>query len=284
MTDQAATLRDLVQHKHSHHGEASKGKSKIITLLSGKGGVGKSWFSIQFSYDLTRKGYRTLVVDTNLYTPSLHVLTNTSPTYTLHQLLSTGKGISEEHIITLEENLHLLPNEAPESLQDNKIQDKAMVFLAELQPLMGNYDYIILDSKTGLDTWNMELTNASDDVLLLSLNEPTSIIDTYLLLKAAKPYLSVNTFSLLITQVFNQQSGEEAHQKLNQALSHFLDFRIPLLGVILFDYSLKMTITEQEAFWNSPACEKSSRSVDKIVISYCRKMSKKSILKDEEAL
>ena len=64
-------------------GEQTSGGAKIIAITSGKGGVGKTSLSVNLACELSRRGHRTIVVDTDLGLANAHILAGIKPKLTL---------------------------------------------------------------------------------------------------------------------------------------------------------------------------------------------------------
>ncbi|RMF61608.1 MAG: hypothetical protein D6748_01270 [Calditrichaeota bacterium] len=128
-----------------------------------------------------------------------------------------------------------------------------------------DYEFVIIDTHTGLSEWNVGIMQASKIIYIITVEEPTSIIDTYGFLKASRLFLPVEKFQLIINQVRNPNQGKEAHQKLNQALEHFQKFSIALAGVVEFDEQLREAIQQQTPLWEAGFDGIALQTVAKIV-------------------
>ncbi|MFZ0391266.1 MAG: P-loop NTPase [Calditrichia bacterium] len=253
--DQASSLRLLTgsrQRKADSH--PNHFPQQMMLVVSGKGGVGKSFFSLHLAQALSARQERVLLVDSNLMSPNLHVLTNKDPRYPLHHFLQHGRPFGKEALVPLQENLDLLGNHAAGSSEPHIAN--APYFVELLQPLATRYDYVVMDTQTGLNEWNLSLLQYADLSLLMSITDPTSVIDTYTFIKASLPYLATPRFQLVVNQVIGESSGLEAHNNLNAALSHFLNYRVDLLGMLPLDMEIKRSAVEQKPLWdvsrNSP--------------------------------
>lgn len=268
MKDQAARLREIIERRRQQPDGVLPDRLKPIAVMSGKGGVGKSFFCVQLAAALAGKGARVLLIDANLNTPSVHVLTNTTPVYTVHQALHNGLKAARISILQLTERLHLFPNEKPDEEPKGTHHHNIFTLLDVIRGVRPGYDHIILDTQTGLNEWNVSILQAAADVVVVSFNEPTAIIDTYTFLKAARLFTSNNKFQVLFNQLLNLTEGEEAHQKLNMALEHFLKFTVPLAGVIPFDMELKEAISHQAPFWEEGFDIPARQAVEKIATMF----------------
>ena len=268
MKDQAARLREIIENRRQHPDRIVKDGLNPIAIMSGKGGVGKSFFSVQLAAALTDKGARVLLIDANLNTPSLHVLTNTTPLYTVRQALHSGLKPTKASFTSLNEGWDLFPNEEPDNASQEGIQHNIFTLLDFIRRIHPPYHHIILDTQTGLNGWNVSILQAAASVVVVSFNEPTAIIDTYTFLKAARLFTSKAKFQVLFNQLLTLTEGEEAHRKLNMALEHFLKFTVPLTGMIPFDLELKEAISRQAPFWEEGFDIPARQAVEKIATMF----------------
>ncbi|GAB4337258.1 MAG: hypothetical protein Kow0037_19750 [Calditrichia bacterium] len=256
MMDQASNLRLLAESKNNQ--EDKRLRQETIIVTSGKGGVGKSSLSLILAYALARLNKRVLLVDANLQNPNLHILTNTDSQQPLRSWLDEQVPIEKSAIVELGDGLDLLPNNAMAAERRYYVQEDGAVFMDLLRPLAGEYEFVILDTQTGLNQWNLNLIARSDLSLVVSISDPTSVIDTYMLIKAALPHISQPNFQLVVNQVIGEQTGLEAHQNLNLALEHFMNYQVELLSMVPFDQEVVKAGFEQRPVWE---VTKSSRAL-----------------------
>lgn len=262
--DQATSLRSLAMERQNQLTLGASIPPRMLVVASGKGGVGKSFFSLHLAHALSASGERVLLVDGNLHNPGLHILTNTDPEFSLNYWISQAQPVEEKALIPLCENLDLVANSAPLSESAHYPGDVSDQLIELLAPLTTGYTYIIWDTQTGLTQRNLALLREADVNILLSITDPTSIIDTYTFIKAAMPYLSQPQFRLVINQFVGQKTGMEAYQNLNLALKHFLEYQIDLLGLIPFDMEVKRASLEQKPLWKFTRRSPALREIQKI--------------------
>lgn len=261
LSDQATSLRFLADQQRDEETGSRKNRRQMIIVTGGKGGVGKSFVSLHLSQALASTGKKVLLVDSNMRNPSLHILTNTDPVFPLRYWMEEARSVEQSGFIEISRNLDLLPNTPPDRQRKNRFPEDANMFLELLNPLAGGYDFLILDTETGLNTWNLSLILQAELTVLVSISDPTSVIDTYTFIKASFPHLSQPHFTLVINQVIEEKSGFEAYTNLNQALNHFLEYRIELLSLIPFDLKVKRAGLAQEPLWQFSGNSKVLQSI-----------------------
>ncbi len=262
--DQATNLRDLARERQNQWMPGASMSPQMIVVASGKGGVGKSFFSLHLAQSLSAAGDRVLLVDGNLHNPGLHILTNTDPAFPINYWISKAQVVEENALIPLCDNLDLVANNAPVRESTPYPGDFTDLLIELLAPLTAGYRYVIWDTQTGLTPRNLTLLRQADLTILLSITDPTSIIDTYTFIKAAMPYLPEPQFRLVINQFVGQKTGMEAYRNLNLALQHFLEYQIDLLGLIPFDMEVKRASLEQKPLWKFARRSSALRQIRKI--------------------
>ncbi len=245
MMDQAAKLREIARKRKEHQPQWKDGKARYLAVASAKGGVGKSFLTLVLAELYAQAGASVLVIDSNLITPSLHVLTNTTPQFSVRDMLSYRVDENQVLFNVLTDNLQLLANEAQGSAITRPTLENAIFFLEQIHAFRRVFDLIIFDTHTGLDSWNLSLLQAAQTVLLITTPEPTAIIDSYLFIKAAEEFMDLQSIQLVINQALTPDQGKEAAVKLNMALSHFLHLELPYIGSATFDLSIRQLMQDQ---------------------------------------
>ncbi len=264
MKDQASNLRMLASNHSLRFSTTVNDVEELVVIMSGKGGVGKSFLSLHLAYALNASGYRVLLVDSNLHNPSIHVMTNTEPVYPLNFWIRENRTLDERALIPLSQNLDFVGNVVLEEELRDPFLENPNLFLELITPLALRYDFVVMDTQTGLNEWNLGLLQNAHLGLLVGITEPTSVIDTYVLIKAAYPYLEKPQLKLVLNQVLGERTGLEAHNNLNLALKHFLNTEMELWGMVPFDLEVKKAGFEQKPLWSYHKRSSADRSIRKI--------------------
>jgi len=212
--------------------------------------VGKSTLSLYLSYFLAKTGARVLLIDANLTSPSLHVMIGNDSLYSLHHFVSDGNFFRNSDFQPLYKQLYFLPNTEHEQYAE-ELRNDLPEFLKNLQAARSAFDFIILDTETGLNQWNVSLLLTTDDNLVLSFSDPTAIIDTYLYFKTLYEYTELEKFSVIFNQILEDKYGMQAIEKLNLALSNFLNISVELAVNLPLDIHLKKSIQNQILPWHN---------------------------------
>lgn len=268
MKDQAASLRSMVAMPNGVQGRGHDSRSsKIITVASGKGGVGKSNFTLNFALSLQAMGQKVLVFDADIGMANIDVLMGTSSPYNLYHLLYRQKSIQE--IIQL--GASGLPYIAGGSGMKElfSLSDRDLEFFAgQVEEIAQEMDYVIFDTGAGLSRENMKFIGAADECLIITTPEPTSITDAYALVKVMHGQENATPFRMIVNRVEDQQEAERVADKIAGVAKRFLQIDIPLLGYISDDVQVVKAVKKQVPYSLAYPNAKASRDIVKLAHHY----------------
>lgn len=264
MNDQAEALRQLVKLRSS---DENRLDTRCISVASGKGGVGKSNFSLNFALALKRLGKKTLLIDADIGMANIDVLMGTSSKYNLYHLIKNEKTIWD--IINLgSEGLHYIAGGSGlldlVRLSDSEINK----FATEISKLQGQYDFIIFDTGAGLSKETTQFIIASDETIVVTTPEPTSITDAYALIKMVNSINPSQAFKLIVNRSTGQEEGNNTAVNFIQVSKRFINIEIPLLGIIMDDQNVSKSVKKQIPLLTIYPDSTSSHAIMKIARNY----------------
>ena len=255
MLDQAENLRRLANKDNS------KKKAKIITITSGKGGVGKSNFVVNMGITLHKKGKKVLIFDADIGMGNDDVLMGVLPRYNVFDLLK-GKDVNEV-VVEGPYGINLLPGGSGINYIENLEEKERLAFIEKLTSL-DEYDYIFIDTGAGINKNVLAFIACSEETIVITTPEPTSLTDAYSLIKATDHFKLINTANVIVNRAFSVKDGEETYNKLKRAVEKFLTIKINYLGSISEDRKLVEGVRAQVPFTILyPKCD-ASRSIERI--------------------
>lgn len=263
MNDQAEALRNLV---HTKSPDLAK-TTRILTITSGKGGVGKSNFSLNFAMALQKRGFSVLVFDADISFANIDVLLGTPAQYNLIHLLKGEKSIWE--IIQIGPNgLQFIAGGSGFKDLVRLSEQELEYFAQQIGKLNGHVDFIIFDTGAGLSKETLRFITAADETIVVTTPEPTSITDAYALIKMTKSMGHDIMFRLIVNRVADDREGQQTSENMRQVASKYLDIDLPVLGYIPDDSSVSKAVKRQTplsvAFPDSAA----TRGIDRIASSF----------------
>jgi flagellar biosynthesis protein FlhG len=216
----------------------------LLTICSGKGGVGKSVIAANLAFQLANNNAKVLIIDTDIIFPNLHLIYGIDPNLRLDNWIE--KKVTIERIIKpLNQNLSIIAGPINTS-NVALINSFSFVDLFHNILLDTNFDYIIVDTNAGISNHLIEATSISDKIAIVVTDEPTSIIDAYALIKILQEYSETRKINLILNNVIDEEDASEITNKINIATQHFLNISIDMLGVVLYDGNIKKSIIKQE--------------------------------------
>ncbi|MBE6051374.1 MAG: MinD/ParA family protein [Clostridium sp.] len=257
MLDQAEKLRRLANGDH----KKSNKKASIITVTSGKGGVGKSNLVVNLGIKLQEKGKKVVIFDADIGMGNDDVLMGVYPKYNVFDCLR-GKEI-KDILVEGPGGIKLLPGGSGlnqvEELQDQERE----LFLEKLKEL-DEFDYILMDTGAGISRNVLGFIACSEELVIITTPEPTSLTDAYSLMKATDHFKIKQGAKVVINRAFTQEEGVETFHKFQKAVEKFLSIKIEYLGCILEDKNLVKGVRSQVPVVLSSPNSDSARSIDRI--------------------
>ncbi|AOR22945.1 MinD/ParA family protein [Clostridium taeniosporum] len=261
MLDQAEALRKLADESENI---TSKSSTKIITVTSGKGGVGKSNFVVNLGIALQNKGKKVLIFDADLGMGNDDVLMGIYPKYNIFDIIFTEKKI--EDIIVLGPNgVSLLPGGSGLNKVDELQESERNLFLEKLESL-NDFDYILMDTGAGINRSILSFMAVSEDLIILTTPEPTALTDAYSLIKAADHFKIKNNAMIVVNRVFDLSEGLQVYNKLERAVSKFLKLNLEYLGCITDDRKVLQSVRMQKPFVILYPTSEASQSINNIAL------------------
>lgn len=217
---------------------------RSISITSGKGGVGKSNVVINLAIALQRLGMRVLVMDGDFSLANLDILLNLDTRVTLNDVLFKGKNI-QDIIIQDREGIDVIPASSG-VLEMTKIgiQEKSMI-LSMMQEIDKRYDVLLIDTGAGISDEVIWLNSSVNDIVIVVTPEPTSITDSYALIKVVSQEYKISRFNLLINQVSSEREALNVFDRLSNATDKFLNVNLNYFGFIKNDSYLGKAVKER---------------------------------------
>ncbi|REK76526.1 MinD/ParA family protein [Paenibacillus paeoniae] len=264
MNDQAEALRHLIRQQDNR---MDRKDTRVITVTSGKGGVGKSNFSLNFSLALQRLGKKVLLFDADIGMANIDVLMGQSSPYSLYHLLKQEKTIWDI-VCSGPEGLHYIAGGSGFMDLLELSEDQIARFVSEVEKLHGEYDVILFDTGAGLSKETVKFITAAQETIVVTTPEPTSLTDAYALIKMVKSIDPSVAFKLIVNRASDEREGRATAQKISLVASRFLQSDIPALGMIPDDPYVSKAVKRQVPFLiGYPDCV-SAAAVERIAQSF----------------
>lgn len=268
--DQAEQLRNIIK-ANSH---PQRPLARVITVTSGKGGVGKSNTSINLAIQFRKMGQKVIILDADFGLANIEIMFGTVPKHNLSDLIYQGKNIKE--IITWGPmEVGFISGGSGIAGLTNLTKDNLLYIIQSLSELDTIADTIIVDTGAGISDAVMEFLVASGEILLVTTPEPTSITDSYSLLKALSLHPRYSRDEIKIKMVANkvQKSGdgENLYNKLNAVVERYLKTPMEYLGEVPEDSFLTRAVMQQKPVSMESPNSKSALAYEQIAAKLMNK-------------
>jgi len=243
--DQAQKLRELYQRFNKVKQEKA---TKVISITSGKGGVGKSNFAINFALGLIEAGQKVVLIDLDIGMANLEILLGMNPKHHLIDMVKYKKSIWD----VMEEGpngLKLISGGSGfEEILDLSEDDTNYLF-TELGKLEGQADIILFDTGAGISKESQRCHLAADEIILVTTPEPTAITDAYSVVKILNHQDSNIHVRLVVNRVQNANEGIAIANRVRMVTKQFLEKEIDVLGFLPNDSLVFQSVLEQSPFY-----------------------------------
>lgn len=264
MSDQAEKLRNRLKNNIPDR------EAKTLAVVSGKGGVGKSNFSLNFSISLAKKGLKVLLFDLDIGMGNIEILMGKSSPYSIADFLS-GEASLEEIIFRGPEGIEYISGGT--GLSQLIKMDKASVeyFTSSLGEVLKKYDYLIFDMGAGLNEETLSILLSVNEIFVITTTEPTALMDAYATMKYIHFADSILPFYVVVNRAGSVKEGDETLSRLDEVLSRFLG-RSPIkLGMLPDDRSVHEAVKRQIPFTLFNEKSQASKGMASITEKYMNK-------------
>jgi len=267
MVDQASSLRKLMDQKTTETGFALAGNHQntlVMSVTSGKGGVGKTNIVASLAEAFRSMGQRVLIIDADLGLSNVDIIFGVHPEYHIGHVIDGEKSISEV-LLTTATGIKILPAGSGVTELTHLTQGQKMNLLVELGTLEGSFDMVLVDTGAGISPNVLYFNAAADECMIIATREPTSITDAYAMMKVMNTQHGIRRFKLLINMVKESSEAKAVYLNLSNAAQKFLsNVVIEYMGFIPQDETLQRSVIKRlPVIIDSPGAA-SSQSIKKL--------------------
>ena len=272
MQDQAERLRQMmgkIQGKGSAPVPSPlAGRSRVIAVTSGKGGVGKTNVSVNLALAMGGKGKRVLLFDADMGLANVDVMLGLMPSYNLLNVLNGQKSL-HEILIEGPEGIRIIASGSGgvQELADLSEAQRTR-FLDALLDLRNDSDVILIDTGAGLHRNVLTFALAADEVLVVTTPEPTALMDAYGMIKILFREKRNPVIRVVVNMAAGQGEADEAGKKLVILSKRFLDLDVDYRGFIPRDMGMVRAVKEQKPILLSSPMSPAALQLSKLADSF----------------
>ena len=215
-----------------------------IAVTSGKGGVGKTNTAVNLAISLSQKGKKVLLFDADFGLANVHVLLGTKPTKSVADFLDR-KCSMEESITSFSNDIKIISGGSGLNELLNLDNHRRHQILSGISNLDQDIDYLIVDCPAGAADSTLFFASASDIVVVVLVEEPTSFLDAYALIKAANLETGVKNFAVVVNMADNKRAAKNSFEKFRDIAMRFLDVNLHYAGMIPHSKEIKHAVARR---------------------------------------
>jgi len=262
MVDQAEGLRNIMQMNNYINDQK---RTRIITISSGKGGVGKTNIAVNMGIAFAKLGKKVIIMDADLGLANVNVCLGIIPKYNLYQLIKKQKRM-KDIIIDTKYGIQIVAGASGFSKIANLTDEERMGVVRELDTL-SYADVIIIDTGAGVSKNVISFIMAADEAIIITTPEPTAITDAYGIIKIIatevnNPKLDLK---LVVNRVTSVIEGRKVAERVINIAGQFLNVKIENLGLIYDDHIVSQAVIKQTPFIALDETSKASIGIKHIV-------------------
>lgn len=221
-----------------------KGKTRIITVTSGKGGVGKTSISLNLALQLASSGHQTCLFDADLGLANINILLGLNPEHTLEDVIDNHYTL-QDILIRDCKGIDIIPGSSGvEKMAD--LDPEQVDHLIQSLSKLDEYDFLIFDTSAGISNNVISFCLVAGELILIISPEPTALTDAYSMLKV----LSLNNFQGKVKVVVNKcksvPSAKNIYMKFRDTVKKYISLDLILLGIVLEDAKVPEAVIKQE--------------------------------------
>ncbi len=221
---------------------------KVISVTSGKGGVGKTNISVNLACLLARAGKRVVLLDADLGLANVDVVLGLTPEKNLFHLFQEGAELADI-LLPTPYGFSILPAASGVGEMLELHTGQKLDLLESMDAMEDEVDFLIVDTGAGINENVLYFNLAVQERLLVLTPEPTSLTDAYALIKVLKAEHDVDRFRVLVNMARTPKAAREVYAKLHAACDHFLSgISLDLAGVVPFDPGVRTAVVRQIPF------------------------------------
>lgn len=220
-------------------------RTRVISITSGKGGVGKTSITANLALQLGRDGKKVLILDGDFGMANVDIMFNARPQRNLFDVLK-GECSLQDVLLEVAKNVTLIPGGSGVFEMSRISVFEKQHLLDQVAKLERQYDYMLIDTAPGIDDSVLYLNSAAQEINVIVTPDPASVADSYALIKVLNQRYRENRFTLLCNQVKDETDGRRLFEKMDEISRRFLYVSLDYGGSIVMDPNVRQATRNQQ--------------------------------------
>ncbi len=237
--------------------------TRVISVTSGKGGVGKSTVVANLAVEFEKRGQRVLMFDGDLGMANLDIMFGMKPKYSVQDVID-GSVEMRDILLHVTPSISLIPG-GTGLFELQKLPVHAKQFLLDQVSDLGTiYDVMLIDTAPGIADNVLYLNSAAQEIVVVLTPDPSSLTDAYALIKVLHQRQRESKFSVVCNQVRDDADGQRVFERLQSVIAQFLPVTLTYRGAIPSDPSLRQCTRGQQIICKSLPQAESARALSSL--------------------
>lgn len=222
----------------------AKGRN-VVAVASGKGGVGKTWFSITLAHAMARAGRKVLLFDGDLGLANVDIQLGLMPKTDLGSVVAGRLTLNQALTSFPEGGFDIIAGRSGSGTLANIPLSRLQMLGEDLVLLSNSYDRVVVDLGAGVEKTTRNFAQQAGTILVVTTDEPTSLTDAYAFIKVTHMERPGTDMRIVVNMANSTREGERIYNTLLKACEGFLKISPPLAGVIRRDLKVREAIRNQ---------------------------------------
>jgi len=216
---------------------------RVIAVSSGKGGVGKTFFSIHLAQRAASQGKKVLLLDADLGLANVDVMLGITSKGSVKQVLEGNVSLAEM-VVHSKHGFDVLPGGSGLYELTSLNGEQQQVMLDEMREAAKDYDLVLIDTGAGIGENVLYFVSAAESALVVLTPDPTSLTDAYALIKVLSQQRDVRRFMVAINQA-DEFDGQLTYRRLMSVTDRYLDVQLDYVGNMISTPEVRQAIQRQ---------------------------------------
>ena len=218
-------------------------QAKIITISSGKGGVGKTCTSVNLAVLLAQQGYKVCLFDADANLANVNIMLKLVPEYTLHHVILGQKSLND---ITLNKaGIHVIPGASGLTDFISLTGEQQQRLLSTMRELKNKYDYLLIDNPAGINENVLSYVKFSDHGIIVISPEPTSLTDAFALVRVLQKRGNKKILNVIVNNAPNEAYANKIFKRFLAAVEKHIGCQLNYLGCVVADEKVSTSVCLQ---------------------------------------
>jgi len=258
MTETESPLRN---RPAAHPATSTMGRN-LITIASGKGGVGKTVLAVSLSQALAKDGKKVLLFDGDVGLANVDIQLGLMPELDLASVMTGGKTLEDIIFPFKDGGFDIIAGRSGSGVLGTLTMEQLKRIHASLVEVSAKYDYVILDLGAGIDDAVRALSSGAGPKLVVTTGDPTALTDAYAYIKVMTQRLPETDIRVLVNMAKSEAEGRKVYEKLLKVCHNFLQLEPPLAGIIERDEKISDTIRAQTGLLKRYPTSTAARNIE----------------------